>query len=188
MKKLATIFMLVGAMLLGGMTIDAKTTGSKSTTGKTARTHSQSGAFTIKCLMHKETAYGNTGLMFNSDSRIDAALKKAGFSLKSKKVTRGKIDVGTEGDTAPGKTIHFVYTKDGITVSWVSYAYDEAPNHTFKNAISIHFSNKAAKNAFMNSVTSNGYKNDGYGIYEDAADWIMIEVKGDYISLIGNWE
>lgn len=187
MKKAVTICLMIATLFIGGMNADAKTTARK-TTVKTSRTQSQSGAFSLTCLMHKKTAYGNTGFMFNSDSKIDAALKKAGFTLKSKKVTRGEIDDGTEGDTAPGKIIDFVYTKEGITVKWSSYVYDEAPNDPYKNGIIINFSNNAAKNAFINSIKSNGYKNDGYGTYRDSADWIYIQVNGNEITLEGNWE
>ena len=174
------------SLLAGCMAMDAKTT-SRKTTAKTSSTQSQSAAFSIYCLLHKETQYGNTGFMFNSDSKIEAALKKAGFSLKSKNVTSGEIDAGSEGDTAPGKTIDFVYTKAGITVEWRSYVYDETPNQPFKDWIKINFNDNAAKNAFIKSATSNGYKNDGYGIYHDAADWIYINVNGNEVTLYGNW-
>lgn len=185
MKKVISICLLVVTLLAGGTFLEAKTTHSK-TSHKTSQSSSKSGVFSITSLMHKETHYGNTGFMFNSDTKIEAALKKAGFSLKSKKVTKGEIADGTEGDTAPSKTIEFVYTKKGITVEWTSYVYDEAPNSPYKDGITIIFYDKAAKNAFMKSVTSNGYKNE-YGTYFDAAQWIYIQVNGDEVSLIGNW-
>ena len=175
MKKIIKIYLLVVVFLASALIADAKTT------------TKASGAFSLTCLMHKQTQYGSTGFMFNSDSKIEAALKKAGFSLKSKKVTKEEIEDGTEGDTAPGKTIDYVYTKKGITVKWSSYAYDEAPNEYFKNRITINFSDKAAKNAFMKTVTSNGYKNEGYNSYHDAGDWVYIDVKGNEVILEGNW-
>ena len=187
MKKLITICLLVVTFVAGAITMDAKTSSTRVST-KTSRTASQSGSFSITCLLHKETQYGNTGFMFNSDSKIEAALKKAGFSLKSKKVTKGEIDDGTEGDTAPGKTIDYVYTKKGITVKWSSYVYDEAPNQPYKDVIEIIFNDNAAKDSFIKSIKSNGYKNDGYGIYRDAADWIYIQVNGKEVTLYGNWE
>lgn len=181
MKRIITTCLLVVSLLLGGTLLEAKTTRSNS-----SRSSSKSGVFSITSLLHKETHYGNTGFMFNSDSKIEAALKKAGFSLKSKKITKGEIADGTEGDTAPGKTIDFVYTKKGITVEWTSYVYDEAPNNPYKDRIKIIFYDNAAKNAFMKSVTSNGYKNE-YGTYHDAADWIYIQVNGNEVTLDGNW-
>lgn len=185
MKKFITTCLLVVTLLLGGFSLEAKTTRSN-TSHKTSRTASQSGAFSITCLLHKETSYGTTGFVFNSDSKIETALKKAGFIQTSKKVTRDEIEAGTEGDTSPGKTIDYVYTKKGITVEWTSYIYDHAPNDPYKNFIKIYFSDNAAKSAFIKSIKSNGYKNE-YGIYRDAGDMIHIEVKGNKVLLYGNW-
>ena len=182
MKKAITICLLAVSLLAGGMAMDAKTPGGKAT-AKTSKTHSQSGAFTLTCLLHKEN---RSGFMFNSDSKIEAALKKAGFSLKSKNVTRGEIADGTEGDTSPGKIIDFVYTKKGITVEWTSYVYDEAPNNPYKDRIVINFSDSAAKDSFIKSVKSNGYKLD-YGTYVDPNRTIDIKVEGNKVILEGNW-
>lgn len=181
MKKFITTCLLVVSLLLGGISLEAKTTRSN-----TSRSASQSGAFSLTSLLHKETHYGTTGFMFNSDSKIEAALKKAGFSLKSKNVTRDQIDSGSEGDTAPGKIIKYVYSKRGITVKWTSYVYDESPKDLYKDTIEINFSDNDAKEAFIKSLKSNGYRNE-YGTYRDAGDMIHIEVKGNTVRLYGNW-
>lgn len=185
MKKIITTCLLVVTLLLGGISLEAKTTRSN-TSHKTSRSSSQSGAFSITSLLHKETNYGTTGFRFNSDANIEAALEKAGFSLKSKNVTKGEIEDGTDGDTAPGKIINYVYSKKGITVEWSSYAYDEAPNDLYKDAIKIKFSDNHAKDAFIKSMKTNGYRKE-YEIYRDAGNMIHIEVKGNTVILYGNW-
>ena len=185
MKKVITICLLVVTLLLGGISSEAKTTRSN-TSHKTSRSASKSGAFSITSLLHKETYHGTTWFMFNSDSNIEAALKKAGFSLKSKNVTKGEVEVGTEGDTAPGKIINYVYSKKGVTIEWTSFAIDDYPNSFGKDAIKIKFSDNDAKNAFIKSMKSNGYRKE-YGTYTDAGDTIHIEVKGNTVILYGNW-
>lgn len=185
MRKLLTILFLGTAILIGTPTSDAKTS-KKKAKAKTSQNVSQSGSLLITDFLHKENNYGTYGFNFNSDSQIEAALKKAGFSLKSKNVVKGEIEDGCDGDTAPGKIVYFVYTKKGITVEWSSYAYDEAPNNYYKDGIVIYFNDSAAKNAFIKSMKSNGYRNE-YGIYMDAGNMIHINVEGNKVRLYGNW-
>lgn len=178
--------MLVAVLFIGGATVDAKTP-TRKTTSKTSRTQSKSQSFIITCLLNKEIRGSYNGFMFKSDSKLEAALKKAGFSLKSKKVTKGEIADGTEGDTAPGKDFEYVYTKKGITVKWWSYAYDEAPKDDIKYSMEISFSDSAAKKTFINSVKSNGFKEMSYGSYRDEDQLIEINVNGNKITIDGIW-
>lgn len=124
---------------------------------------------------------------FKKDAQLEAALKKAAFTLVSKKVKKDDIEVGTVGDTAPGKTRDYVYSKEGVKVEWQSYTYDDAPNDDYKDCIAVTFTDNDARSAFIESLLKNGYKKEDR-TYTDPGSMIWIVDKGNVFQLIGNWE
>ena len=164
MKRFITIVMLLSVFIMGGSAVYAqntkvKTPGSTSKKKSTSSSRSSNSKKSLSITDFLKKEQGVNGFAnFKSDSQIESALRKAGFTLTSKKVTKEELEVGTDGeDYAPGKTTKFVYSKNGTRVEWTSYCYDDYPKDDYKDAIVITFSDSASKNAFVSNLKANGY-------------------------------
>lgn len=82
MRRLATILMVIAAILIGGMTpIDAMTVQTTKTTARTSK------AFTAQTLLKR------SGDLINFNTNIGSRLVKAGFSKNGNTYTRAGINV-----------------------------------------------------------------------------------------------
>lgn len=191
MKKIIAICMMMALALFvieAPLQAQKKTVKSPASSAKkkTASSSSSKGTLSVTAFLKKES-WSSGFATFKSDSQIESALKNAGFTCTSKTSVRKEIVFGSDDeDFEPGKVTNFVYSKNGVKVEWQSYSSDSYPNDSYKDAISITFSNSTAKNAFISSLKANGYHNEN-GEYWNHDRIIYASIEGNKIILIGNW-
>lgn len=138
MKKFLSIFLLIGAMMVGGISADAKTPTKKRTSASTTKVATPA---TLSLSTFSKKQSGSKFREFLPVDKVEASLKKLGFSCDSRKVTKEYDEMmGEEMDI-----VKFSYSKDGVTI-------------TFDNSYTIKFSDSAKKEAFLGEIKAQGYK------------------------------
>ena len=166
--------MLIAAFMVGSATAEAKTT-KKSSRG------SSSSSATLSLATFTTSQSGSKFLRFRSESSIESSLKKLGFKCDYRNVSREYNDQFDEYQNV----LRFSYTKGGTTVKFDDYF------------ITIDFTSSSAKDAFIKTATSKGYRyNSSYGdgCYmipgNESQYWegVFMYVRGNSIQLSGGGE
>lgn len=150
MKKLATILMLIAAILIGGATIDAKTTKKK--------TSSSGSSLTLKTLTGK--FYSKNDLFAITQSQITAAMKELGFTYKGSSSSSFYNDI----DEVMEPATLYTYQKSGVTAE---VYYVSRPVK-----ITLIFGSDAAAKSFVTSSKKALGLSSNYYI-RNAAVWSM---------------
>lgn len=172
MKKAITILMLAIAIIAGGAAAEAKTT-------KKSSRSSSSSSLSLSTFTTSQS--GSKFLRFCSESSIESSLKKLGFKCDYRNVSREFNDQFNEYENV----LRFSYSKGGTTVIFDDYF------------ITINFTSSSAKDAFIKTATSKGYRyNSSYGdgCYmipgNESQYWegVFMYVNGNSIQLSGGGE
>ena len=140
MKKIATILMLVVAILVGGMTVNAKTTKKKN---KARTTQNSKSAVDGASKLDYDTFFSDEGgIEIKNILEIESALYKAGFKLKSSsthyKFTCNGTTVEIYGD-GDYVEIGIKFMSKKICESFVSKMKDSGFEYQYSTRSGIHY-------------------------------------------------
>ena len=162
MKKIATVLMLVAALLVGGMSIEAKTTKKTTKTGQSHKSSSSS-AFTPKSFMSST----GRGYQLKSYSQIKSILTSNGYKYVGDEYTQYSYsEIDADGYI-------FLDSKGNeVVVTEVNDSNVGVKGDVVE--ITFRFTNSGDRDKFLKGVT-----NEFYG----AHDQVQVEVSGNTVTL-----
>ena len=175
MKKLATIMMLVAALLCGTATLDAKTTKKKSGTKTTQTTAIKGSSLSVETFINKrKTEWSGWDYGYKDLSKIYSTLKNMGYT------DLGQVSKGTyvfdSGRSYPTATIGF---RKGSTEVYIETALNDEPKFADGSKwiynISIKFGTSAEKTNFIKALK----KEFGYLWYQQKSGRVFFGIMWD---------
>lgn len=151
MKKLATLLMLIVALLVGGMTIEAKTT-KKNSKARTSQTSSKS-SFNFKQIVNLYDKLDYMSSLNTIHDNITKEMAKYGFKPGREYESKYLMESPDES-TWYEDAMHYTYSKGDTTIDFAILYYKEKNHHKLLKEISMTFPSTAALNSFISASKS----------------------------------